>query len=297
VFTAAPSGRAGGLGGYGPLGLQLVRQHVHDPPPSDRGGSPGSGRCDPVLERYFTDLTAVRGLGFRPGDLTAASGVTFTDLAAGMVRQLAPCQVDLVILAHAVPEFDQRLLAASYLADALPGEPMTFAIGDCGPAAPFAALRVAASYADAGLVSSALVLVLDQSTVPYELVPPAGRDAAACPRPDRDIAVALLLRAGGATTEVEQFPGVGAGQAPGILAERLRRAIAASGHVTAIVGAAVGVGSPPAGSTVIRAPAGPPCTAVWSALDGLPWAEPGQQVIIADHDPAHDCLSLCTVTA
>jgi hypothetical protein len=265
-------------------------------PPPDRGGSPGPSRSNPILERYFTDLTAPRGIGFRPQDLAAASGVTFTDLAADMAQLLAPCQVDLAIIAHAVPEFDQRLLAACYLADALPGEPMTFAICDSGPSAPFAALGVAACYAAAGLVGSALILVLDQSTVPYQLVPPGGRDAAACPAPTRDIAVALLLRPGGVTTAVEQIPGVGAGQAPGILAERLRHAAAAGGPVTAIVGPGLQVGSPPAGCTVIRAPAGQPCTAVWSALDGLDWTEPGQRVTIAEHDPAHDCLSLCTVT-
>jgi hypothetical protein len=68
--------------------------------------------------------------------------------------------------------------------------------------------------------------------------------------------------------------------------------------VTYVVGCGISPGHElPEGHRVVRAPAGLPCTGVWSALAaGLPdWSVSGGRVVVADYDRALRYLNLCVV--
>ncbi|MEU4377334.1 hypothetical protein [Pseudonocardia alni] len=92
-------------------------------------------------------------------------------------------EVDLAVVAHATPDLDCRLSVVTYLADALPGQPTTFTITDCGDAPVHTLLRVVGAHARRHGARRALALLFDQATLPYD----TGRNLAG------DAAVALLL--------------------------------------------------------------------------------------------------------
>jgi hypothetical protein len=106
-----------------------------------------------------------------------------------MVETLLPAldtQVDLVVLAYAVPDADPRLSTAHLLNRRCPGDPLAFAVSDQGVAAPFSALATARAYLRTGGFQRALVLILDQGALPYPAVQPVAL-------PERDSVVALWL--------------------------------------------------------------------------------------------------------
>ncbi|MFI9008460.1 hypothetical protein ACIGNX_14640 [Actinosynnema sp. NPDC053489] len=242
--------------------------------------TPDRSLDDEFSLRHFTDLTSGYGVELRP-DVLAAPGTTFTALTRSLHARLEPLgPVQLAIVAHATPDLDCRLAAATYLAEAVPGAPLSFSVSDVGRCAPFAALRIASDYATRHGYSRALVVIADQATLPYEVAD----------RPAGDAGVALLLEPGGAPLALAHTPGVSSADLPDALAAGLASLVGGDERVTVVVGAGIDPGVVRHGGTVRSAPAGYPCTALWEGLAGS--AEP---VVLVEHDAATGDLGLAAV--
>lgn len=194
-----------------------------------------------------------------------------------------------------MPDFDTRLSAASYLTEALPGDPLAFAVGEQGDAGPHTALRLAAQYARQGQGRQVLITIMDQTTVPSDPLPPRqGEDA-------RDSAVALLLAEDGpgAPLSVRQESALGAVGARALLAEALAGPLSGSAAPAVILGpgfdARRDLPAGFSGEVLIPSPEFP-CTGAWAVLtEQLPrWTGSGGRVVVADYEPEVGQLSLST---
>lgn len=149
----------------------------------------------PWLHRYYADMAALYGVGHRPEIL---AGNTFGMLAGAVLADVVS-PVDLVIIAHVLPDLDPRFSPGARLAGTVPGAPLVFAMSGTDGSIAFTALRVAGAYARRHSYRRVVVLVVDQATLPYRTdAEPAG-----------DAAVALLLEDGpGAEITVGRSPEV-----------------------------------------------------------------------------------------
>ncbi|MBU2665896.1 hypothetical protein KOI35_20505 [Actinoplanes bogorensis] len=175
---------------------QVIVRHFEPDP------QPYSG--DPLLEEYLSDMTALYGRRFDRDRHAASARVSYTEMADRLVAELdVTGPVDLVVLAHATSDADPRRVTACYLNELLPGDPLAFAVSDQGPIAPFTALRLLGSYAGDFPGCRALLLIMEQTTMPYEII------GARYPVPAHDIGVAMLLEPAGTDgIAVEQYPDV-----------------------------------------------------------------------------------------
>ncbi len=240
---------------------------------------------DEFSQRHFADLTRDYGVAVRPEVLVA--GTTFTAMAQELVAELdlGTDRVDLALVAHSTPDLDCRLSAATYLSEELTNGPLVFALSDSGTCAPFTALMLAGDYARRHGFQRALVLVLDQSTLPYEV------EGAA---PLGDAGVALLLEDGGSTAlTVGHEVGVREADLPGAIDAALGALLGPDSSATVVVGAGVDPDLVRHGGPVLVAEAGYPCTAAWSLLaaHGVD-ADP---VVLIDYDPRTGDLGCCAV--
>jgi hypothetical protein len=262
VYVTRPPTR---IGGSPPLSIvRMVRQSFES----------ADGAADPELTRFLDDLLAQYGMtrGARP----IGQQPSYAEMGQTLLRRLVPGQaaVDLVVVAHSVPETDPRMSAAHLVNQLCPGDPLTFAICDRGTAIPFTALAMMREYAPA----RAILLLAEQGPLPYD-----------CPgeTPSRSTAVAMVLEPTGQAriTGIRQHTNV----APGEAGELVSKALA--GCPDALV---VGRHVP---SPFRTGPAGQLCTAVWWALaDGLPgWLAAGRPVVVADYDPPLRQLCLATI--
>jgi hypothetical protein len=146
------------------------------------GGHPGA---NPALDRYYADLAALHGVEGRPDLLAAGAGNTFADMARAVLADVVAAgrPVDLVLVAHTLPDLDPWLSVGVSLTRIVPGAPLAFAVSGADGSVAFIALRLAGDYARRHGYRRVVVLVIDQGTLPYRHdAPPAG-----------DAAVALLL--------------------------------------------------------------------------------------------------------
>ncbi|GAA4435740.1 hypothetical protein ACFQV2_21980 [Actinokineospora soli] len=170
------------------------------PPPGPAPAAPG---LDLVSVHRFTAADSTSGpheIGLFDTQTAAIHGpldpawqagkpfVTFHDMARRVHAEVDLTGVDLVVVVDASPDCRHQSLPACHLSDLMGSDPLIIGITDQGPTAPFTALRVAYDRVAAGRSGAALVLVLEQSTLPPEDGSPA---------PDGDTAVALLVRPGG----------------------------------------------------------------------------------------------------
>jgi 4-hydroxymandelate oxidase len=175
--------------------IVAARRRAFDTPPGP------ATTVDADLHRYLTDLLTPYGLALRERGLDArrASYATMGETLAGtLAGELAAAPVELVVVAPTVPEVDPRWSAANRLNLVCPGDPLAFALGDQGTAAPFTAISLAREY------RRALVLIVEQELRHHDAPPgPA-------PLPARDRAVALLLGEAGPArlSPVRIHPGV-----------------------------------------------------------------------------------------
>ena len=226
------------------------------------------------------------GLG---GDTSWAAGlpaVSYHDMARAIARDLAGRLdgVDLVITVEASPDCRNQSSPACVLADLLPGEPLVLGICEQGVAGPFTALRTAAEMIGGLAARRALVVVLEQSTLP-----PGGT------RPPADLAVALLVGAEGdgpvlgrpTVTVTGRFDTPAPVLAPYSAAHERAEAGSGGGARTLVLGEALADLEPAPGVAVRHAEGGHPCAGVWLALADLlaDGAAPGESVLIADRDP------------
>lgn len=244
------------------------------------GVAPDRALDDEFSLRHFTDLTSGYGVELR-ADVLAEPGTTFTALTQSLHAALEPLgPVGLAIVAHVTPDLDCRLAAATYLAEAVPGAPLSFSVSDVGRCAPFAALRIATDYAARHGYSRALVVIADQSTLPYEVDD----------RPAGDAGVALLLEPGGAPLSLVHTPGVSAADLPGAIAAGLASLVGEDERVPVVAGAGVDPELVRHGGTVRSVRGGYPCTALW---DGL--ADSVGRVVLVEHDAATGDLGMASV--
>ncbi|ONH37574.1 hypothetical protein [Protofrankia coriariae] len=282
--TPAPGGRMAGLG--------LVEV-------AHRQFGPGGGRIDdPFSERHFTDLTSGYGMTYRADVAARSRGNTFAAMSAALVDGLAPAPdpFGVAVVAHATPDLDCRYAAATYLSD-LPGVLLSFAVSENGGCTPFTALRLAGAYTARHSLRRAVVLVLDQSTLPYDLAPgvaPAG-----------DAGVALVLGEGGDSMSFGHVAGARRTNLSGAVAEAIGQAIGQAlpggvggTPVEVLAGPGVETGQVPAEfGRVTRIDNGFPCSGLWSALAtrfGQP-ARPGSLTVLVDADPARGDVSACVI--
>jgi hypothetical protein len=234
---------------------------------------------------HYRDLAAAFGVRFDPELLDKGNRNTFTTMCLATLAALGELAepLDLVVLAHAVPDIDVTGFAASALSHRISGEPPAFAVGDQGVATSFTALGIAAEYLRGDDTKRVLVVLLDQSTVPYRTLLPAQQE------PDTDAAVGLLLAAdpaAGGGLAVHQIADVDPAEVPTILPGVLRE-LTATGAATGaapvvIAGSGLDVirDLPDLGVPVVETPPGRPTTGLWCDLR----PQPDACVIAIDYD-------------
>ncbi len=205
--------------------------HLFDPAPDEY-------QDDPLLEEYLSDMTALYGRRFRRDRHAAGGRISFTEMADRLVRGLEVAgPVDLIVLAHATPDADPRRVTVCYLNEQLPGDPLAFAVSDQGPVAPFTAMRLLQTYSGDFPGCRALLLVLEQTTLPYEVT------GARYPVPAHDVGVAMLLEPAGTDgVVVHQQPDVAPEAAGALLRELVpTEAVLVTGPGLAGAGSAIPV--------------------------------------------------------
>ncbi len=242
------------------------------------------------LRAYLSDLVRPAGLNLRTDVLDR--GHSYGEMAEALLGPVLgdDRSVDLIVLAHAMPDVTPGRATAAYLSHLCPGNSMAFAVCDQGTAAPFTGLKIISEYARTGGCPRALLLIMEQATLPYDAPP-------ATPVPDGHTGVALLWEANGGSVPIvdglRQRPRVAPGEVADALREEVAGAAARTVIVNATLAAACGPGGLPASARV--APAGMPTTGVWWAL-GAALARERGPVMLADYEPVLGYLSTCVVT-
>jgi class 3 adenylate cyclase len=149
---------------------------------------------------------------------------------------------------------------------------MSFALCDQGRAAAFTGLRVIRAYRP----RRALLLVLEQATIPYD-------SAATPPAEHRGVAMLFGDATGSPVAAVHQLPGVAPDAVAGHTAAAIAELSAGRGEVRVVLGDGLATAWPAhPGHTVV--PAGQPATGVWWQLAGR-LTDPAELVVVADYDP------------
>ncbi len=266
---------------------------------------------DPSLRIYLADLAQPYGLSLREDMFNEGVGHFYGDMAAELIATMVTSSdpVDLLILAFAMHDVIPGRATAVKLSQVCPGEPMAFAVSDQGNGTAFTALRLAHEYLRTDGYERALLVIVEQAAVHYEIADSAGPVDV----PKVATAVAVLCDASGDTRfeKVRQLPNV----TPSTVADRLAAELSQivpppTGKGIANTLTALIMGNALATSIIdsaainldvfdeiVRVPAGRPCTGVWSALShDLPrWSASGALAIVADYDPILHYLSLAVV--
>jgi 4-hydroxymandelate oxidase len=284
VGAPAPAGRV-------PLRLSRLVSRIFS------GGRPFlPDPVEPSLARMQADLVRPYPVEFRLELLERGERNTFLEMTQELLADLPPLEepLDLVLVAHTVPDADPRRSPSCHLADVLPGDPLAFNLSDQGTAAGFTALRLVSEYAAADAFRRALVVLLDQRTFLYDTT--GARDV-----PLQDCAVALLFGPEGRAGEpvTRQLAGVAPDEVRTTLDAVLNQpdSGAAGRPVTLITGQGLDAERFGPGLDVRPAPPGRPCTGPWSALaDVLPEVagDGPRRLVVAEYDSA--LRYLCTST-
>ncbi|MFC8448839.1 hypothetical protein [Kitasatospora sp. NPDC057223] len=268
--------------------------------------TPAALAGDPVhaqrLRRYLADLLRPYGRELDPDalgpDAVSCDGQSYGEMAETLIDAIVPAgeSVDLLVLAHSIPDITPGRATTTYLSHVCPGTPMAFAVSDQGAAGAFTALRLVDAYARSGGLRRALLLVVEQDSLPYHPGVPV-------PEVAGSRGVALLFG--------EPLPGERAARisrvgthllptdSPGE-ARAAELALLGGGPepVTAVLGGVPVAGAAHALPADLRfADAGQPGTGVWWELAGeLAGPSTGpRRLLLADHDAGLHHLSLATV--
>ncbi|GAA3303680.1 2-hydroxy-acid oxidase [Dactylosporangium vinaceum] len=239
---------------------------------SRRFPEPARGAADPahaaLLATYLGDMVGAYGLGAPTG---MAGGQSYGEMAAVL---LPDEPVDALVLAYDIPDITPGRATATYLSHVCPGRPMAFAVSDQGRAGAHTALRLLHDYARCGLYERSLLIVVEQSVLPYDPAVPVEVPAAHC-------GVAVLL--GPSAVEVSA-PRVIAGAEAAEVVDRLGDVTAA----TVVLGTHLrAFEADIKADRVVLADPGQPMTGVWEAL-----ATVDGPVVVADYDRALRYLSI-----
>jgi hypothetical protein len=229
-------------------------------------------------------MTALYGRLADPSWPDGGALVSYHHMARAVAGELGPelSGVDLVITVDASPDCRHHSFAGPVLADLLPGDPALIGVSEQGVAGPFTALRIAWRYLDSGAARRALIVVMEQSTLP----PAAGAGRVA-----QDVAVAMVLGPDGAVRlglpEVTATRSVPAGR-------NVDRAV---DRDVDVVVAGAGTAGNLAEVPVLRAADGHPCAGVWLVLaDLLGGRHDGGRILVTDDDPTLPYRCAMTVT-
>jgi 4-hydroxymandelate oxidase len=250
---------------------------------------------DPELRLFLADMVRPYGLALRDDLLEQGAGHSYGEMAEELIRDTVTADepVDLLVLAFGIHDIRLGRATAAYLSDVCPGDPMAFAVCDQGAAAAFTALRLIGEYGKSGACRRALLLVVEQSALHYQLAEPAVV-------PDRHSAVALVCErsSAGGSVVVRQHADVSPALAGALLADDVATLSAGRSDVTLVLGGGLTRFADQAlADRVVLAPAGQPFTGPWWALAGglAEWRAEGRLVLLADYDPVLRYLSLSTV--
>ncbi|WP_432988940.1 2-hydroxy-acid oxidase [Dactylosporangium sp. CA-233914] len=228
-----------------------------------RFADPAEQAADPAhaarLATYLTDLLAPYGLG-EPAAMPG--GQSYGEMAAAL---LPDEPVDALVLAYDIPDIAPGRATATWLSHVCPGGPMAFAVSDQGRAGAHTALRLLRDYARAGVYERALLVVAEQSVLPYDPGVPVEVPAAHC-------AVAVHL---GPSTMEASVPRIVRGAAPQDVVDLLGDV----GPATVVLGGHL-AGIDVKADTVVLADPAQPMTGVWAALSTV-----DGPVVLADYDP------------
>ena len=223
--------------------------------------------------RHYRDLLGPFGVPFDPAMLQRGARTGFHAMSEAVVGRLAAGDVDLVVLAHATPDCEPTRSAASHLAFICAGEPRAFALSDLGVGAPFAALRVIAAHLESPGFDCALLVVLEQTSLPNydERVHDSVLDSA--------VAIALGARGEVTVAGVSSRADVAPADAGRVALELLA---AEPEETLLVVGPAIALD----GNRIHRAAAQHHCSAVWIelSLHLERWRERHERVLVADYD-------------
>jgi 4-hydroxymandelate oxidase len=224
--------------------------------------------------------------GFHFDETRFAGHNSGTDMAADLVRSMGrpTAPIDLIVVAQSVPDIDIDRFAACELTAMLPGATLGFGVTDQGLATSFTALRVADAYAGSGVASGVMVVLIDQSTIPFDT------DVPAALRPTVDAAVALVFGPAGLHDgmSVRQITDVAPADVSMRLAAELPHDIG-----TVVLGTGIDA-VPDLPATTVTAPPGQPTTGLWTYL--APRRPGGSgRVALVDYDVTLRCLSIASL--
>ncbi|AEW96631.1 MULTISPECIES: hypothetical protein [Streptomycetaceae] len=251
--------------------LRAARAVVSPPPrPYDE---------DPARLAYYRDLVEPFGTEVDEALLRSAPHVGHTDLVDLLTADdtLRRCAPDLVVVAQALPDITPFTAIGPYLDRRLGGGSTNFGIHQQGLSAPFTALRAIAAFQRAGRSRTAVLAVLEQTTLPSRF--PLVHDGDLV-----DSAVALVLDDGDGP-RVDEVVTVPAGEPA---APRAAELAAKDPEGTLLV---TGSRFDDAGLTGdvhrYRVEPGTYCTGVWLALarEWRDWQRRYAVVVLCDTDP------------
>lgn len=212
-----------------------------------------------MLDVYLSGMVAAYGLGPAAG---MPDGQSYGEMAAAL---LPDEPVDALVLAHDIPDIAPGRSTATYLSHLGPGGPMAFSVSDQGRAGAHTALRLLRDYARTGTYERSLLIVAEQSALPYDPGVPVEVPAAHC-------AVAVHL---GPSTVEAAVPRV----MPGVEPAAIPALIGDVGPATLILGGHLAGLDVKADAVVLADPA-QPMTGVWEALAAIEGP-----AVLADYDP------------
>jgi hypothetical protein len=221
-----------------------------------------------------------------------ALGHSYGEMAEALIGPVVPADepVGLLVLAFSVHDLRPGRQTAAYLSHVTPGAPMAFAICDQGSAAAFSGLRIARDYASSAGIRRALLIVVEQASLPYDCPAPV-------PAQHRGVAMLYDDRAGPAprVAGVRQHPDVPPGAVAGLAAADLAGLAGGHREVGLVLGDALAAAwTAPAAGRVRVMPPGQPSTGVWWGLIDELGSEAGRPglVVAADYDPGLRYLCL-----
>jgi hypothetical protein len=239
----------------------------------------------PAALRYLADMVTPYGVPYSQQLFLDGNHNSYAYLGERLLAE-AGITPELLLVAHAAADCEPGRSLSGHLSTVCPGDPLVFAVSDQGDLSPFAALRILRQYVAAGWRRDALLLILDQSTLPYPGCRPPGHERT-------DHAIGLTFgpssgdTAGMALRTVAQRFDVSPADLTGALADIVAGLPATDGPVTVIANPAVFGQSelPPALAGQLRvAESGPRCVPPWATLATLVAEGVTGRIVLVEYD-------------
>jgi hypothetical protein len=269
---------------------------------------------DPVrrreIQRYLADMLAPHGVPYSATTFESGNHNSYALLMEQLLGELALADAeppDLVVAAHATPDCDPGFSLSGHL-NTLLRDSFCFAVSDQGELSPFSALHAIRGLAASGWPvagwRSALLLAMDQSTLPYA---PQSEAAGRTARADHVVGLLFRTRSTASGPVPAGRPLIALRQRQAVPPGGVRRALAAiaaslppgpaqAAPVTVLAGPGISGADLPArlwdaqageaSGPLVMTPPGAPCVAVWGELSRLPASAAAGRVIVAEYDRA-----------